>query len=124
MFNEMCDYNFAEHLSEYIGETVTIYATCGGLSGVGFTGVVLSVNNCFVRLITKFGPVPECTLGSACIPTKRRGCCGGGGLVGGLGGGFGNGFGGHGDGGFGFNSIGCVSDIPIDRIACFVHNAV
>lgn len=51
------------------GETVTIFTTSGGQSGSGFTGVVLAVNPCFVRLITHIGPAPGCALGN---------CCGGG----------------------------------------------
>ena len=47
--------NFVEHLKRYIGETVTIFTTSGGQSGQGFTGVVLAVNDCFVRLITRIG---------------------------------------------------------------------
>ncbi|HBQ63544.1 MAG TPA: hypothetical protein DD727_01165 [Clostridiales bacterium] len=97
--------NIAEHLCNYIGETVTIYCTCGGESGSGFTGVVLSVNDCFVRLITCIGPAPGCALGSACnrglFSLWNRRCCSG-----------------------DIRSVGSVTDIPIDRIASFVHNAV
>jgi len=53
-------------LSKHIGETVTIFTKSGGQSGAGFTGVILSVNDCFVRLITRIGPPPACSLGNAC----------------------------------------------------------
>lgn len=48
--------NLPALLSNYIGETVTIFTSSGGQSGAGFTGVILSVNNVFVRLITRIGP--------------------------------------------------------------------
>ncbi|NLP14846.1 MAG: hypothetical protein GX383_10335 [Clostridium sp.] len=58
--------SFKSLLSKYIGETVTIFTKSGGQSGAGFTGVILSVNDCFVRLITRIGPPPACSLGNAC----------------------------------------------------------
>ena len=58
--------NFAALIANFIGETVTIFTSSGGQSGTGFTGVVLAVNECFVRLITRVGPPPGCTLGNAC----------------------------------------------------------
>lgn len=93
--------NFIEHLSRFIGETVTIFTTSGGESGSGFTGVVLFVNSCFVRLITKIGPAPGCSIGNSCSCRNR------------------NRFDGN-----DIRTVGAVADIPIDRIACFVHNAV
>ncbi|MBP7073664.1 MAG: hypothetical protein KBB40_09215 [Clostridia bacterium] len=84
-----------------MGETVTIFTTSGGLSGCGFTGVVLAVNPCFVRLITHIGAAPSCALGSCCgVP----------------------------DGGYGsygnVRTVGSVTDIPLDRIAAVVRNAI
>ncbi|MDD3693548.1 MAG: hypothetical protein PHX02_06560 [Oscillospiraceae bacterium] len=117
--------NFVDHLRRFVGETVTIFTTSGGQSGDGFTGVILAVNNCFVRLITRIGPAPGCALGNACNSYGR--------------GGYGNDYNyGNGgckcnkyDGGYGGrdfygknNIVGSVTDIPIDRIASFVHNAV
>jgi len=57
---------FSALLASYIGETVTIFTSSGGQSGSGFTGVVLAVNEVFVRLITRIGPPPGCSLGNAC----------------------------------------------------------
>lgn len=102
-------------LQDSIGETVTIFTTSGGQSGSGFTGVVLSVSPCFVRLITRIGPAPGCALGS---------CCG---VPGGYGGGYGGygGYSGYGGGYGGYiNTVGSVTDIPLDRIAAVVRNAV
>lgn len=98
--------DFYQLLSSYIGNTVTIFTTSGGESGAGFTGVILSVNRCFVRLVTRIGAAPSCALGNGCD----------GGMVGGYGGGYG--------GGVHVNTVGSVTDIPLDRIASFVHNAV
>lgn len=100
-------------LRSSIGETVTIFTTSGGDSGSGFTGVILAVNQCFVRLVTHIGPAPSCALGS---------CCG---VPGGYGMG---GYGGYGMGGYGgygnVRTVGSVTDIPLDRIAAVVSNAV
>jgi hypothetical protein len=99
--------NIVEHLQNFIGETVTIYTTSGGQSGCGFTGVILYVNPCIVRLVTSIGPAPGCAVGSSC--GRPRGAY------------------------FGMNDwrggncpgpVGSACDIPIDKIACFVHNTV
>lgn len=88
------------------GETVTIYTTSGGESGAGFTGVILAVNPCFVRLVTHIGPAPACALGS---------CCG----VPGMGG-----YGAAGYGGGAIRTVGSVAEIPLDRIVAIVSPAV
>jgi hypothetical protein len=63
--------SFYEQLQDHVGETVTIYTTSGGLSGRGFTGVLLLVNNCFVRIISRCGS----TLGPlADIPYDKIAC--------------------------------------------------
>jgi len=98
--------NIFDLLSNYIGETVTIFTTSGGESGSGFTGVVLSVNPCFVRLVTHIGPAPGCALGNCCSVLGGYGS-------GGYGGGYGS-----------VSNVGSVTDIPLDRIAAVVSNAV
>jgi len=126
--------NFAALLGNYIGETVTIFTASGGQSGSGFTGVVLSVNNLFVRLITRIGPPPGCSLGNACTGFEV-GYGYGGGCGGGYGGGYGAGYGGGPAGavgavgaggwdGYPVWSVGSVTDIPLGNIVSFVHNAV
>lgn len=90
------------HIGKFIGETVTIFTTSGGLSGSGFTGVVLSVNCDFVRLVVRQGSAPANPLGEnyhhdRCEDRRPERCC---------------------------HKAGAVVDIPIDRIACFVHNAI
>lgn len=103
------------HLCEYIGETVTIFTTSGGASGCGFTGVLLEVNPCYVRLMTRMGTPPA-------NPLAENIC-----------GDFDNGYGpGSGPKGCGggmpdrnqYFRSGSVCDIPVNKIASFCHNAV
>lgn len=110
-----CNNQIARHICEFIGENVTIFTTSGGVSGCGFTGVVLSVNSCFVRLITELGSPPSVPISeSVCGDLDGRG---------------GRSFGGDGPG-FGgrkndcHQKLGSVCDIPIENIAAFCHNAV
>jgi hypothetical protein len=111
--------SFLRHLREFIGETVTIFTTSGGASGCGFTGVILSVNSCFVRLVTEQGTAPSNPLAENICPDINnggdgRGLCGLGGM-GNLG---------KGNGNYNTRAVGSVVDIPIDRIAAFTHNAI
>ncbi len=137
--------NFAALLSQYVGQTVTIFTSSGGESGSGFTGVVLSVNNCFVRLISRIGPPPGCSLGNACsnfnvgpsVPAGT-GKCGISGQFGGYGANQGAGYGAGpivpanytgavsagGWDGYPVYTVGSVTDIPLSSIVSFVHNAV
>lgn len=125
---------FAALLARHIGETVTIFTASGGESGAGFTGVILTVNACVVRLISRIGPSPACALGNPCSDFKvghkshMKHCV--------MGGGFGGGFGpimpGNMNGaaaaggwdGYPVYSVGSETDIPIDRIVSFVHSAI
>lgn len=93
--------NIFELLSDLTGETVTIFTTSGGESGSGFTGVILSVNPTFVRIVTHIGPAPGCALGNAC--SGYTGVYGGSGNI---------------------RTVGSVTDIPLDRIVAVVSNAV
>ncbi len=114
-----------DSMVRYIGQTVTIFTSSGGLSGSGFTGVLASINNCCCKLITDIGAPPACPVGSSCgyglsepiteaIPyTGRRGWNWGGG----------SGCGCRWGGG-GFNWLGSVTEIPLDRIVSFTHNAL
>jgi len=89
-----------QDLSRYIGRTVTLYTTSGGMSGSGFTGVLVSVECDCVRLITSIGEAPACSLGSSChhIPTHRRN--------------------------HRRNPLGSIVVIPMHSIASFVHDAI
>lgn len=119
--------NFAALLANYIGETVTIFTSSGGQSGSGFTGVVLAVNQTFVRLITRIGPPPGCALGNACTGFNMG--YGDAGANYGYGGEAGmpyaNGAGAAGGwNGYPVSNVGSVTDIPIAAIVSFVHNAI
>ncbi len=98
--------NIVESMCRYIGQTVTIFTTSGGLSGCGFTGVLISVDCNCVRLLCDVGAPPACPIGSACT-----GVMGPYGFV---------------DNSRGFigNPLGAVAVIPTCAIACFTHNAI
>lgn len=109
---------FVNHMTRYIGEVVTVYTTSGGDSGEGFTGILLAVNNNFIRLIDRIGPAPACALGSCCRDRDRDRCREGSDRR---------------DDGREDNqgrpscdvrTTGAISDIPVDRIAAFVHNTL
>ncbi len=96
-----------ESMFRYVGQTVTIFTTSGGLSGSGFTGVLLTVDCNVVRLLCDIGAPPACPIGSACtnvmtpygIADNNVSFCGG-------------------------NPFGAVAVIPTCAIACFTHNAI
>ena len=119
-----------ESMVRHIGQTVTVFTTSGGLSGNGFTGVLAGICDGCVRLITDIGAPPACPLGSSCcggFPIfdgeagfEGRGCncrgscrcnnrCG-------------RGIGGR--MGFNWNWLGSVTEIPVDKIVSFTHNAI
>ena len=56
-----------ETMLRHVGQTVTIYTTSGGMSGGGFTGVLVSADINCVRLICDIGMAPACAIGSSCI---------------------------------------------------------
>lgn len=125
-----------ESMSRYIGQTVTVFTTSGGLSGNGFTGVLAGICGGCVKLITDIGAPPACPIGSSCCGgfpifegefegvggmgmCRGGGRCGCGGRCGGRCGCRGRGF------GFGgWNWLGSVTQIPCDKIASFTHNAI
>lgn len=113
--------DLASTMAKYIGETVTIFTTSGGMSGCGFTGVLIGVNECFVKLITQIGPAPGCALGNACSGTPYSngiGCMGNNDYM--NNGSMNNGYMNNSP----IGTVGSVTDIPVCSIASFVHNAV
>ncbi|MCL2699354.1 MAG: hypothetical protein FWE68_03490 [Defluviitaleaceae bacterium] len=99
--------SIVESMFRYIGQTVTIFTTSGGLSGSGFTGVLLTVDCNVVRLLADVGAAPSCPIGSDCTCGPIGGCCVN-----------------FGPCGTGFNPLGAVCVIPTRAIACFTHNAI
>lgn len=98
-------------LCRFIGQTVTIFTESGGLSGSGFTGILIAANDCFVKLIAKIGAAPDCPVGSTCGFPPRAG--------------YGVGYGGCGyDYPVAYGGLGSVVVIPTDKIVSFVHNAI
>lgn len=113
------NYDLINHLSKFVGETVTIFTTSGGQSGDGFTGVLICVNNVYVRLVTQIGPAPGCALGNCCtgFAPGNIGDVGGNGVYDGDPNCYGR-------RNCGVYTVGAVADIPVFRIASFVHNDV
>ena len=113
-----------ESMCRFIGQTVTIFTTSGGLSGAGFTGVLVSVDCNVVRLLCDVGCAPSCPVGSACTGPIGSGGFGGCGFGGGFG--FSGGFSGMQSGFFGGggNPLGAICVIPTHAIAAFTHNAI
>jgi len=104
-------YNLEDEISRCIGETVTIFTTSGGESGEGFTGIVLSINCNFIRLITQVGPAPGCPLGNTCKNCNHENNEDNNGA-------------GHCKKSDKVRGAGTVTDIPTCRIVAFVHNAI
>ncbi|MCL2592070.1 MAG: hypothetical protein FWD82_01775 [Defluviitaleaceae bacterium] len=101
-----------ESMCRHIGQTVTLFTTSGGLSGDGFTGVLISVDCDCVRLLCDIGEAPACPVGSSCT---------------GMGTPFGmwnNNFGGSCGRDFIGNPLGAICVIPTCAIVCFTHNAI
>ena len=96
-----------ESLCNNIGKTVTIFTTSGGVSGSGFTGVLLSADREVVRLLCDVGAPPACPVGSSCTSSFSP---------------FGVNNGGWDC--FGGNPMGAVTVIPLHAVACFTHNAI
>ena len=106
-----------ESMCRHIGQTVTIYTTSGGMSGAGFTGVLVSCDINCVRLLCDVGMAPACAIGSSCIGPGAPGGYGQFGFGNQGGSGFNGGF-------FGGNPFGSIAIIPTSAIACFTHNAI
>ena len=103
--------NCSEDLCRYIGWTVTVFTESGGVSGCGFTGVLISIDCNCIRLLTSMGLPPACPVGSACCGEGDFGKWG-------SGFGFGNGFWGSGNGTWG-NPFGSLCVIPTSSIVSY-----
>jgi hypothetical protein len=104
-------------MTRYVGQTVTVFTTGGGLAGNGFTGVLAGLCSNTIKLITDIGAPPTCPIGSACgteyVETAEA--------AGRRGFGWRSGCGGLGRSGY--NWLGSVTEIPIDKICSFTHNS-
>jgi hypothetical protein len=106
--------SIVDGLGRHFYQTVTIFTKSGGISGSGFTGVLIFADCNVVKLLTCIGTAPCCPLGSNCTGFGRD-------MFNGFNG-FNNGFGCN-EGRFG-NGLGSVVTIPTCAIAAFVNNTV
>lgn len=101
---------FIESLVEsmfcHIGQTVTIFTTSGGISGAGFTGVLISADCNVIRLLCDIGEAPACPVGSPCTSIGTP-----------------YGYPENSNGFYG-NPLGAIAVIPTCAIACFTHHAI
>jgi hypothetical protein len=124
----MGEHFLIQSMRRYIGQTITVFTTSGGLSGGGFTGVLAGICDCTIKLITDIGAPPACPIGSACCGgyggyeefegNRCENRCGRECRDGGR-----RGMG-YGRGRWGWNWLGSVTEIPFDKIASFTHNAL
>lgn len=106
--------NFSFHLSRYVGQTVTFFVAAGGASGAGFTGVLIGVSDLYVRLLSRVGPPPACSLGNSCfLPYAPWPVCKP--FYHGVGPEVFNGY---------FNTMGSITYLSVEKITAFVHNAM
>lgn len=61
-----------ESLRLNTGRVVTIFTQSGGLSGSGFTGLLVSANRDFIKLISNLPAAPRFPF----RVERRKGCCG------------------------------------------------
>ena len=134
----MSDLFIVDNLMRYLGQTVTIFTTSGGLSGNGFTGVLAGVHSGCIRLITDIGAPPACPVGSSCDGCwgdrcednsigSRGGACGRRGWgwnPAWRGSSCGCGWGSNRWGWGGYNWLGAIAEIPVSKIVNFTHNTI
>lgn len=98
------DTMFSEHINEYIGQTVTVYTTNGGIAGCGITGVLIECTRSHIRLVTHVGPPPEkpkrkacrnCPYYKSCLNEVER-----------------------------LSGVGSIAEIPLHSLVVFVHNSL
>ncbi|MFL0266660.1 hypothetical protein [Candidatus Clostridium radicumherbarum] len=86
---------FRESLIKFIGQTITIFTTSGGISGHGFTGVLLQVSTDQIKLLIKMQSAPQITFEDGFSDEEGDEA-----------------------------SLGSAANIPINKIAAFIHNIV
>jgi hypothetical protein len=104
---------FSDNICRYIGSTVTIFLRAGGICGSGITGVLISSNSTYISLLTHIGPPPACPLFNSCsfkfrtfpLPMPNYSCL-------------------SVKYGKPIFQTGSITNIPVNKIAAFVHNAI
>ena len=110
--NVQQDNIFIFHMARYIGKTVTIFVAAGGSAGSGFTGVLLDTNPIYIKLLTRIGPPPACSLNNTYMGklhfnyTKLFSSCNYNRFL------------------WPFNTLGSITYIPSDKVVSFVHNSL
>jgi hypothetical protein len=94
--------SFMNSLRRYIGQTITIYTISGGASGSGFTGVLLDVCKDHIKILTGIASAPDCSLGSSCMPRDNNVIRSASKDI----------------------SLGSMTEVPLDKIAAFIHNTI
>jgi hypothetical protein len=94
--------NFRNSLIKYIGQTITIYTVSGGASGSGFTGILLEVCKDHIKILTGIASAPDCSLGNSCIPKENNIITRPSKDI----------------------SLGTMTEVPLDKIAAFIHNTI
>jgi hypothetical protein len=101
---ENIDSMFSQHMSQYIGQTITVYTTSGGVAGCGLTGVLSQCTASHITLITHIGPPPEkpkskacrsCPYYKSCLEAAEK-----------------------------LREVGSVAEIPLHSLVIFVHNSL
>jgi len=101
---ENIDTMFSKHMSEYIGQTVTVYTTSAGAAGCGLTGVLLECTNTHLRLVTQIGPAPGKPKRRACRKCPYYTSCMNAGKM--------------------LQGVGSIAEIPLKSLVIFVHNSL
>jgi hypothetical protein len=91
------DNNFIQSLIKYIGQTITIYTVSGGESGSGFTGVLLDVKNDYIKILSEIASPPDFISDTDEKEINQNNEA---------------------------LSLGTITNIPINKIAAFVHNTI
>ncbi|MDR3645338.1 MAG: hypothetical protein P4M02_09730 [Clostridia bacterium] len=91
-----------ESLRDNIGKVITVFTRSGGCSGSGFTGLLIQVNDCSIKLVTSLPSAPRNPFG---VRVGSDNFNGGGGCRSG-------------------NRMGSAIIIPIRQIVSFVFNDV
>jgi hypothetical protein len=87
--------SFRESLIKFIGQTITVFTTSGGISGHGFTGLLLKVSLDQIELLTKMQSAPQIFFKDSFSNEEGDEV-----------------------------SLGTSTNIPISKIAAFIHNVV
>lgn len=87
--------SFRESLLKFIGQTITIFTTSGGISRYGFTGVLIQVSLDQIKLLTEIQTAPQISFKESSSNEKEDEI-----------------------------TLGTAVNIPINKIAAFIHNLI